>query len=69
MGTKFSALGMAVLLSVLVLMLAIGWYAAGIGKKGGVLEKGTQAVDESHAIKATLDARAGEENKIIDQLP
>lgn len=69
MGTKFSALGIAVLLSVLVLVLAIGWYAAGIGKKGGILEKGTQAVDESHVIKATLDSHADEANKLMNQLP
>lgn len=69
MEKKFSGLGALILFSILALVLAIGWYAAGIGKKGGVLEKGTQTVDESHAIKASLDARAGEENEIIDQLP
>ena len=69
MGTKFSAFGVITLLSVLALVLAIGWYSAGVGKKGGILQKGTQAVDESHAIKETLDSNAEEANKLMYQLP
>lgn len=61
--------GAAILLSLLLTIFLIGVYLAKEGEKGGPLDKGMQAVNQSKEIKAQLDAKASQENSIIDQLP
>lgn len=69
MERRFSGLGMFSLIGILLTVLFIAWYAVGTEHKQGAIEQGTQAVDESKAVKAALDAHAEEENRAMNQVP
>lgn len=69
MGNRSNVLGMLILIGIAITVLFIGWYLVGMGEKGGPLEQGVQAVDESKAVRAAVEAQSIEENKIMDQLP
>lgn len=61
--------GAFLLVSLLLTIFLIGVYLAKEGEKGGPLDQGTEAVDQSKEIKVFLDTKAAEQNSVINQLP
>jgi len=60
------------IVGLLITMLIAGFWIVGPTVKeegGGTLERGVEAVDQSKEIKAVLDAKAVEENSVLNQLP